>query len=213
MSGDKEESNDVTLWIRSMENGNHEAASELWEYCFPKLLKYSRGKLPNHLRRALDEEDVALSAFKSFYLRANRGDLGPIDGRDELWKLLYCITARKALGYVRHQTREKRGGGLVQGESIFAVGSDPESRGNIDEFAADAITPALRAEFADQCQHLLAMLDDDVLETIALLRVEGYSVDEIASRVGCAKRSVERRLKLIRTIWLSADQDEPENHE
>ncbi|WP_231743943.1 ECF-type sigma factor [Stieleria neptunia] len=49
-------------------------------------------------------------------------------------------------------------------------------------------------------------LDDSVLQTVALLRLEGDSVDEIAQRLGCAKRSVERRLNLIRTIWQSDEQ-------
>lgn len=36
-----------------------------------------------------------------------------------------------------------------------------------------------------------------------MLRLEKYSVDEIAERIGCARRSVERRLNLIRSIWES----------
>ncbi len=70
----KADSNDdVTGWVRSVENGDAQAAADLWEYCFPRLLNYSRKKLPDHLRRVLDEEDVALSAFKSFCLARPRG--------------------------------------------------------------------------------------------------------------------------------------------
>ena len=36
---------------------------------------------------------------------------------------------------------------------------------------------------------------------MALLRVEGHSVEELAERVGCAPRSVKRKLQLIRSIW------------
>jgi DNA-directed RNA polymerase specialized sigma24 family protein len=31
--------------------------------------------------------------------------------------------------------------------------------------------------------------------------MEGQSVDEIATKLGCAPRSVKRKLQLIRTIW------------
>jgi DNA-directed RNA polymerase specialized sigma24 family protein len=72
-----------------------------------------------------------------------------------------------------------------------------------------ASPPDAKAEFANECQQFLERLGDETLQTIALLRIEGYSVDEIATRVGCAKRPVERRLSLIRSIWteLAAEGD------
>ena len=193
----------VSDWIAGVEGGDENAIAELWQYCFPQLLSYARNRLPEHLRRVLDEEDVALSTFKSFCMRAADGSLGEISGRDALWKLLYTIASRKALGYVRHQTREKRGGGNVGGESTFLKGGrfNGETIGDLPD--QTAATPAMLAEFQNSCQHLLDQLEDSNLETIAVLRLEGYSVDEIAVRVGCAKRSVERRLRLIRTIWQS----------
>lgn len=203
-------SGDVSLWVAAIQRGEREAVEKLWEYCFPSLLRYSRSKLPAHLRRVLDEEDVAISAFKSFCFRAADGTLGEIEGRDELWKLLFCITGRKAQGYVRYQTREKRGGGLVGGESTFINGTDQEHQPGIDHVADPAATPAMLAEFQNDCEHLFDMLDDEMLQTIAILRLEGYSVDEIAQRVGCAKRSVERRLNLIRSIWQSRLNPQPD---
>lgn len=193
------ENDDVAVLVKAMENGDQDATTKLWEYCFPRLLNYSRAKLPDHLRRILDEEDVALSAFKSFCIRAQDGTLGEIGDRDSLWRLLFCITARKAQYYVRYQTCQKRGGGQVGGESTFKRGSDREP--GINQIAAESSGPATLSAFAENCQDLFDSLDDDKLRAIALLRVEGYSVDEIASKMGCAKRSIERRLRLIRTIW------------
>jgi len=31
--------------------------------------------------------------------------------------------------------------------------------------------------------------------------MEGYTIEEIAALVGCAPRSVKRKLQLIRTLW------------
>lgn len=200
-SADQRDGSDVTIWIRSLETGDAEAAEQLWAYCFPRLLSYSRGKLPAGLRRVLDEEDVALSAFKSFCFGAAKGSLGQIQGRDELWKLLYCITARKATGEIRRETRQKRGGGKVSGESVFITADGGEVSSGLQNFPSAEPTPAELFEFTNQCEKLFDILDDDVLRAIAILRVEGYAVEEIASRVGCARRSVERRLNLIRTIW------------
>ncbi len=199
---------DVTAIIKRVEAGDEDASTELWNLCFPRLLNYCRNKLPDHMRRILDEEDVALSAFKSFCIGAGNGAFGDIKGRDELWRLLFCIAGRKASGYLRHQTRQKRGGGQVSGESIFLSGDRPSSVDGIEQIADTAQSPASMAQFANDCQKLFDMLDDNNLQTIALLRIEGHSVDEIADRVGCAKRTVERRLNLIREIWKSVDNDE-----
>lgn len=196
---------DVTLWLRAIENGDDDAATQLWSYCYPRLRNYSRKKLPEHLRRVLDEEDVALSAFKSFCLGAGKGAFAKIDNRDDLWKLLLCIAGRKAQGYVRHQNREKRGGGQIRGESIFNnEANSSREYGGIGDFADSSPTPAMMAQFADDAQQLIDMIQDDTVKTVALLRVEGYSVDEIAERMKCGKRTVERRLHLIRRTWEEA---------
>lgn len=200
MSAPPDSSDNVGDLLRSVEEGDQRATTKLWEYVYPRLLAYSRRKLPDRLRRVLDEEDVALSAFKSFVAGASRGSLGEIAGEDELWQLLFCISSRKAGGYLRQQSRQKRGGGKVVGESVFgehALGGleqVPDSKGSLAQFSVD-------------CQHLLDSLEDDILQTVALLRIEGYSVDEIATRVGLSSRSVERRLNLIRQIWTAEGVD------
>lgn len=204
---------DVTVWFRALGAGDENAAERLWEYCMPRLLSYSRTRLPPKLRKALDEEDVALSAFKSLCAGARAGNLQSVQNRKELWSLLTCITARKTSGYIKHETRQKRGGGQVRGESIFQL-ADSSHRQGTESGGIENHTPIIGrasdspdviAEFADTCETMLDALEDDMLRTIAVLRLEGYSVEEIAQRVGCAKRSVERRLALIRRIW----SDEP----
>jgi DNA-directed RNA polymerase specialized sigma24 family protein len=207
-SRNKFRESEVTAWIQSLETGDEEATSQLWSYCFPRLLRYTGKKLPEHLRRALDEEDVALSAFKSFCLAASKGSFPQLSGRDDLWKLLLHIARKKANSYIRHELREKRGGGKVRGESIFNSADDPNDQQGIDNVEGEAVSPDLLAQFTDDCRNLLDMLGDDILKTIALLRMEGHSVDEIAERVGCAKRSVERRLNLIRRTWMEKSEDE-----
>lgn len=200
----RQSDSDVTLWLRALESGDQEAAAQLWACCYPRLLRHARQRLPERLRRVLDEEDVALSAFKSLCLGAAQGSFAEIQGRDELWRMLLCITSRKAQGYIRHETRQKRGGGKVRGESIFLMGGgDRSSDGGLHQIPDEAQSPEMLAEFTGECEKLLDALEDETLQTIALLRMEGYSVQEIAERVGCAKRSVERRLNLIRTIWQS----------
>ncbi len=186
----------VTAWIRAVEQGDHHATAELWTYCLPRLLRYSRRSLPEGLRRVMDEEDIALSAFKSFCLRANDGTLCDVSGRDDLWRLLFCIASRKADSYVRHETAKKRGGGKIRGDSVFVA----SGQSGVHSFAK-ATAGATYEQFSHECEQLLELLEDETLQAIAILRIEGYTVEEISTRIGFARRTVERKLSLIRETW------------
>ena len=50
-------------------------------------------------------------------------------------------------------------------------------------------------------QRLLGSLGDTELESVALWKMEGFTNQEIAGKLACGLRSVERKLRLIRTIW------------
>jgi DNA-directed RNA polymerase specialized sigma24 family protein len=62
-------------------------------------------------------------------------------------------------------------------------------------------TPAFAALVAEECQRLLDKLGDPELRSLALWRMEGYTIEEIAARLGCVPRTVERRLRVIRSLW------------
>jgi DNA-directed RNA polymerase specialized sigma24 family protein len=48
---------------------------------------------------------------------------------------------------------------------------------------------------------LLDQLPDEMLRQVALLTLEGYQPKEIAEKLGCVRRTVERKLERIRDIW------------
>ena len=54
---------------------------------------------------------------------------------------------------------------------------------------------------ADECRRLLEELDDQQLRELAVAKMEGYKNEEIARRLDCSLRTVERRLRLIRKQW------------
>jgi DNA-directed RNA polymerase specialized sigma24 family protein len=51
----------------------------------------------------------------------------------------------------------------------------------------------------------LEALDHPELRQIALWRLEGYTNREVADRLDCTERSVERRLERIRSRWRALD--------
>ena len=187
-------------WIVHLREGDEDAVRRLWDRYFHRLVGLVRGKLPTHARRAFDEEDVALSAFNSFCAGVAGDRFPDLRDPDNLWAVLLVIGVRKAHTYVEHQTRQKRGGGRVQGESAIAGPTD-SGPGGMDHIAADGYTPAFEAQVADECGQLLDSLKDDTLRTIAVLKMEGHTIDEIAVHVGCTKRAVQRRLDIIRQTW------------
>jgi RNA polymerase sigma factor (sigma-70 family) len=69
------------------------------------------------------------------------------------------------------------------------------------QVVGDTPTPEFAAMMAEQCRRLLDQLRDPELQALALAKLEGYTNKEIAERLDCSVRRVERRLKLIRKKW------------
>jgi DNA-directed RNA polymerase specialized sigma24 family protein len=186
----------VSFWIDRLKAGDAAAAQPLWNRYFEHLVRLAYQRLRGAPRAVADEEDVALSAFHSFCTAAEQGRFPQLNDRDDLWRLLVVITERKALNLVRDQTREKRGGGMVRQEPP-ADGSAP----GLAEVPGPEPTPLFAALMAEECERLLEQLEDRTLRAIAVEKMEGFDNDEIAARHSVARRTVERKLGLIRRIW------------
>lgn len=188
----------VTRWLGPLQAGDPAAAQQLWQRYFQRLVELARKKLRGSPRRVADEEDVALSAFDSFCRRAEQGRFPQLLDRDSLWRLLVLLTTRKASHQRRDQQRKKRGGGVtIQNETC----GESEDGSVLEQILSREPTPEFAAQVAEECQRLLRSLADAELEAVALARMEGYTVEEIAKQLGYAPRSIKRKLQLIRAIW------------
>jgi DNA-directed RNA polymerase specialized sigma24 family protein len=193
----------VTYWLHQLGAGNPAAAQHFWEQYFDRLLQLARRKLGGTQRRMADEEDVALSAFNSFCHGVARGRFLQLRDWNNLWGLLVRITVRKAANLARHEGRQKRGGGQVDGEvpvpaAAWDAEGDPQG---LDQILSREPTPKTAAQVAEEFQRRLAQLETAELRSIALWKLEGYTNAEIATRLDCAVGTVERKLRLIRTVW------------
>lgn len=192
---------DVTRWIRQLGEGDEGAAQNIWNRYYAQLVSLARRKLRSDHRRMADEEDVALSAFNSFYQGVAAGRFPKLDDRQDLWKLLVTITARKAISYARHEQRQKRGGGRVRGESVLLGADSSGHAGDIDAVVGAEPTPEFAALVAEECRRLLDCLDSEPLRQIAMMKLEGYNNSEIAEKLDCARETVQRKLLRIRQLW------------
>ena len=189
----------ITVWIDGLRDGNEESAQRLWERYFARLVFLANARLPQGYRRDFDEEDVALSAFHSLCAGVQAGKFPRLDDRDNLWSLLVVITARKAMRQMRHATRQKRGGGGVKGESAFGNARDEQL--GFDEIVGREPTAEFAVEVAEESERLLAMLPDEEMKKLAVLKMEGFNNREAAEELDCGLRTVQRRLGIIKQLW------------
>jgi DNA-directed RNA polymerase specialized sigma24 family protein len=196
----------VTQWLTDLKDGDESAAQRLWDRYFRHLATLAGKRLQDIPRLPKDGEDVALSAMHSLWEGVNAGRFPDLSDRDSLWKLLVAITIRKVHHTVRDEFRQKRGGGNLVGESALLNRSQIEAGARGLELALDREpTPEFAAQAEEEMERLFALLPDDELRQIAAWKMHGMTSAEIAERIGKALATVERRLKLIRSLWANCD--------
>lgn len=191
-------SNSVSLWIANLRQGDQQAAQDLWTRYASRLVAVAKRKLGQVQNGIADEEDVAQLAFTSLCCGAKAGRFEDVSNRDELWWLLLAMTKRKAVDLIRRETAKKRGGGEIVRTPMLPDGVAAQ---NLGDLIGGEPTPEYLAIMAEQYARLMESLRDDCQRHVVVSRIEGYTVSEIAGQLGITKRSVERKLQLIRDKW------------
>jgi DNA-directed RNA polymerase specialized sigma24 family protein len=190
----------VTLWLQLLKAGDRAAAQPLWEKYYAQLVRHARARLAGTFRTVADEEDVALSAFASFFRGIEQGRFPHLDDRNDLWRVLLMLVAQKRAHLIRRQTAAKRSGGQVSNEADL-----PPSNEESDTALAQAVGPEPTPEFAvqvvEECRRMLDKLGEEGLRSIAVWQMEGYTVEEMAERLSCSPRTIARKLAIIRDRW------------
>ncbi len=183
----------VTHWLLELQSGNREAIRPIWERYYARLVSLAKARLSGTPRRAADEEDVVLMAFDSFCRGAEQGKFPDLHDRNCLWSVLVLITARKAANQATFEARQKRSHHLTNTKAELAA---------LEAIASNDPTPEFSAQAAEEYRRLLLELGDETLQSIAVWKMEGYTNDEIAAKINCSTRTIERKLELIRSQWM-----------
>jgi DNA-directed RNA polymerase specialized sigma24 family protein len=192
----------VTGWLNELKLGDETASSRIWEYYFQSVVDLARRRLGNTPRRVADEEDVALSVFNRLFTGISGGQFPDLSDRDSLWRLLVVMTSRRSIDQIQHDRRQKRGAGMVRGDSgLFSAGTSDSALFGFDELAGDEPTAEYIAMMAEETTHYLALLADETLEQIAVWKLEGYTNQDIAEMLSLNVRTIERKLQSIRKCW------------
>ncbi|TWU55913.1 ECF-type sigma factor [Rubripirellula reticaptiva] len=186
-------STNVSYWIDLVKAGDSAAANQIWQHYFDRLVRAVRARLYGQNRAVSDEEDIVLSVFDSFYVAAENGRFPDLSDRDDLWRLLLRMSARKVVDKRRHDKRQRRGGD-VQVQSLDQTGDD----GKLIEAIGDEPSPEMVLMMQESVAEFFSHLGVGQLSDLAGAKLEGYSNAELAERFGCSERTIERRLHLIR---------------
>ncbi|HMO16111.1 MAG TPA: sigma-70 family RNA polymerase sigma factor [Pirellulaceae bacterium] len=168
--------------LEQIQQGDQLAAQEIFSRYSQRLLTTAHKRLAGLFASRVDPEDIVQSTFKSFFRRAgNGGYLAPEAG--DLFNLLVNIAMRKVNARVDYHQAASR---------------DVRKTVSVDDFNAPAINDEqklreLMLTIEDICQPL-----SETQRQIIHLRLEGFSVSEIADQCGRSKRTVERELQNFR---------------
>jgi integrase len=110
----------VTHWVTALKAGDLAAAQPLWERYHRRLVALARQRLVTSARREADEEDIVQNAFQSFFEGVSHGCFPQLTDRDNLWRVLVVIIARKAVDQIVYEHRKRRRGGTSSDQTRVA---------------------------------------------------------------------------------------------
>ncbi len=111
------------------------------------------------------------------------------------------ITDRKACDLANYERRQRRGGGRVLDEAALLAQDTSAGGAPLAQLLSQEPSPEFAAQAAEECRRLLGLLGDADLQRVAVRKMEGYTVEEIAAHMGRVPRTVKRWLQLIRQTW------------
>ena len=171
--------------------GNQEAARLLFERYADRLVALARRHINQRLARRVDAEDVVQSVFRTFFRRAQTGELHLYDP-DHLCALLAKITIHKALDQISFHKAAKRN---------FTLDADSGTPDHdvVGQVLDQEPSPEAVNLFLDQLEHLLGRLAPDEQKVLEM-RMQGYTVEEIARRLNTYDRKIYRILERVRAL-------------
>jgi len=164
-------------------DGDESAATEMFRRYVERLTLLARSRLSPKLAARTDPEDVVMSAYRSFFVGAQRGQFS-LQRSGDLWRLLVSITLHKLYRVAKRHTAEMR---TVDLESHLDQGLEVTSAALSRE-----PTPDEAVTLADELEAIMSRLDS-FAQRVLELRLQGERIAEIAADTGRSERAAARR--------------------
>lgn len=182
---------DASLLVR-FQAGEDDASTAIYSRYAERLMSLARSNMGEDLSARVDAEDIIQSVFRTFFRRLSDGQYLVPEG-DELWKLLLVIALNKVRMVAKYHRAEKR-----------------------DVAHTEAISDQDKLQVADASEILRLTIDEilapmaEVNRRVIRLRIDGYEIAEITSKVTVSRRTVERVLQSFRVKLRRALEPEDE---
>jgi RNA polymerase sigma factor (sigma-70 family) len=178
------------ILLEKLRVGDEQAAEAVFCRYFERLTLLARSRLSARLARRTDPEDIVLSVYRSFFVKAREGRFELSRGGD-LWRLLASITKHKLL---RQARRELAGRRSIDAElPLRQVDEGRFLRRENEPTPEDAIA------LADELEHIFSSLDA-LGRRVLELRLQAAQLSEIAKDTGRSERTIRRTLVQIREL-------------
>lgn len=168
--------------LQRLGQGDEEAAQDVFERYVERLTALARSRMAPRLSPRIDPDDVVMSAYRSFFLRARRGEFQLGAGRD-LWHLLVEITLHKLYRQATRHTAQRRS---AQREAADEAGAPTQA-------TSREPSPEAAALLANELAAAMAELSPERRATLEQ-RLQGLELAEIAQSLGKSERTVRRWL-------------------
>ena len=168
--------------VQRIREGDDDAATLLYERYAGRVMGFVQTQASEHLKQQVEPEDLVQSIFKSVFRgMESRGYDAPEGGT--LWQLIAVVAIHKVR---KNATRRKAAKRDVR---------RTQPLDSIDDVADNETEATQDMEFA--IREAIASLSDQE-QAVVNLRLQGYSIEEIAEKLERSQRTVERRLQQAR---------------
>jgi RNA polymerase sigma factor (sigma-70 family) len=174
--------------------GDQQAAGDLVCRYAGRLIALARSRLSAQLAQRVDPEDVVQSAYRSFFADAGAGRYD-FQGGGNLWQLLVLITLHKIQDQVDHFAAQKR------------CSHREQSLTGADGLAVEAHmrthepSPVEAVALVEEVESLMQRLEPQQRPMLEM-RLQGWTLEEIAAATGRTERTVRRVLDRVKE-WLT----------
>ncbi len=175
-----------------MREGDEAAWEELFQKCYPKVVRVVRRRLNKPMRSRFDSTDFASDVMKSLAANARQLDFPSFS---KLMAFLHDEAEKKVIDEYRKAHTLKRD--VERTVGLVHVDDDGQSTLDLPSDAPTASQIALADEVHDQLLAGQSAPERTVIE----LKEQGYTCEEIADRIGWHRRKVQRFFKGLRETY------------
>jgi DNA-directed RNA polymerase specialized sigma24 family protein len=184
----------ITQWVKLLQAGERDAARQIWNRFYPKLLKTASKHFRKNSDPATSGEDIVQSSFRNVFQGVMDGKCPLLANRDELWKLLFVSAINRIRSHYRAQNAQKR--------PVYTR----EPLETLDEsLLIELKNPEALADLSDYMEYLFGRLDQEdpsgQLRQIACMHLDGHSSALIAKTLRQRKYKVLQKIQWIRILW------------